>query len=105
MRISDLPEFSSIANAHENVVGEVEGYEGDEGETGIRTSDQPLARHWIDGLPKGWAGTLEGAPYVAPLSEIVRRIGALSGVACPELDATEGPLVHMTVMEGFDGEG
>lgn len=99
---SDLPEFSSIADAHENVLGASAGYDGDDDETGMPDfTDEPMARDWIEGL----SADLPDAPYVAPLVDVIRKVSAMSGVECPELDESEMPRSAVIVEEGFDGDG
>lgn len=105
-KISDLPEFSSILDAHENVAGALDDYTGDDEDmSGIAEFEGPSARNWVDGLSSAWAGDLRGAPYVAPLAEIVRRIGGLSGVPLPEIDDSESDNASVMMTEGYDGDG
>ena len=46
----------------------------------------------------------EEEPFIAPLAELVQRISVLSGIACPDLDQTEGALATAVQAGGFDDE-
>lgn len=97
---SDLPEFSSIADAHESVLGASCGYDvGDDDDT-LDFSDEPTARMWIEGL----SSEISGQSYIAPLADIIRRVASLSGIECPELDDSELPRSTIIVEEGFDDD-
>lgn len=105
VKISDLPEFSSVLDAHENVAGVLDDYAGDEeGVSGIAEFEGPSARDWVEGLSSGWAGDLRDAPYIAPLAEIISRVSGLSGEPMPEIDASEGERARVVVAEGFDDD-
>jgi hypothetical protein len=106
MKVADLPAFAAILDAHRHVLGAADGYEGGDGETGIGDfGDETLARNWIEALPTGWDGDAADAPYIAPLAEIVRRISALSGEPCPDLDTTEAVSAAVVVADGFHDDG
>ena len=108
---SDLPEFGSVAEEHRTVLMGRLGLEEDPERTGIASLDgEVTASDWIRGLAESWNGELakadEGtAPHLAPLAEIVRRVSALTGVPCPQLDESEGPRDAARMEEGFDGDG
>ena len=111
VRPSDLPEFGSVAEEHRTVLMGRLGLEEGSERTGIASLDgEVTASDWIRGLAESWNGELakadEGmAPHVAPLAEIVRRVSALTGVPCPQLDGSEGPRDAARMEEGFDGDG
>lgn len=105
VKISDLPEFSSVLDAHENVAGVLDNYAGDsEDMSGIAEFEGPSARDWVEGLSSGWAGDLRDAPYIAPLAAVVARISKLSGEPLPEIDPEEGDRARVMVAEGFDDD-
>lgn len=99
---SDLPEFSTILDAHEHVWAAAESYEVEDGDT-LRP-DGPLARDWVAALSFQWDGDPYEAPHVAPLAEIVRRLSGLSGVACPDLDLSEREHDRVTRIGGIDDD-
>ena len=111
VRPGDLPEFGSIAEEHRTVLMGRLGLEDDPEMTGMASLDgEVTASDWIRGLAKSWNGELDKAdestaPHVVPLAEIVRRVSALTGVPCPEIDESEGPHDAARMEEGFDGDG
>lgn len=104
-KVSDLPEFSAVLDAHEIVLGVELDNGGDDGETtGPLELDEPVARQWLSALPGAWGNKPEEEPFITPLAELVRRISVLSGIACPDLDQTEGALATAVQAGGFDDE-
>lgn len=104
-KVSDLPEFSAVLDAHAVVLGSELEDGGDDGmTTGIFELDEPVARQWLSALPGAWGNDPEDEPFISPLAELVQRISVLSGIACPELDQTEGALATAVEAGGFDDE-
>lgn len=105
MKVSDLPEFSAVLDAHGSVLGADLDYEADDdGETGTPALDEPVARQWLEALGKGWEDSSDPAPYIRPLAKLIPHIGALSGVPVPELDRAEDDLATAVMTGGFDDE-
>lgn len=92
MKASDLPSFFDIVDGHKLM-------------RGADYSDVPTARDWVDSLQSRWAGDAMEAAYVAPLTQIVDRVAALSGVAAPVLDLSEQDQATVVITEGFDDDG
>ena len=90
-KVSDLPDFSSILDAHHTVLGAETDYDEDEDQGAWdEETPQPVARQWLEALPAHWPDGPANAPFVVPLRDIVTKIAALSGETVPELDEAEG---------------
>lgn len=102
VRLSDLPEFSSILDAHQYVQHSSSPQEQEED---AAEAMGPFARDYIEGLPTRFAGDASEAFYVAPLADVVKRISALTGIEVPEIDEAETAFSSVVMAGGIDDDG
>lgn len=104
-KVSELPEFSSVLDAHHTVLGAELDYDEDEDQGAWdEETPQPPARQWIEALPTHWPEGPADAPFVVPLRDLVTKIAALTGASLPVLDEGEGQFDTVAVGSYSDAD-
>lgn len=89
-KVSELPDFSSVLDAHLTVLGADLDYEDEDQGAWDQETPQPIARQWMEALPTHWPDGPTETPFVVPLRDLVTKIATLSGETVPALDEAEG---------------